>query len=197
MPEHNEHRPRSRFNRPAGLVALGAGLLAVGGVAGAVVMAETRPSVSMAPARPVAIGSLSSAGIVTIRGRVAEVYGNKFVMADGTGRALVDTGREGDERRLVAVDQPVTVQGRFERGFVHAAFLVGPDNKVLALGPLAGPRRGPHDGPDRGPGVPPPPPGANGKAPPPVPAAGNAGAVSSPAAGDAGAVSSPSGGQAR
>jgi hypothetical protein len=158
MPEHNEHRFRFRLNRPAGLAVLGAGLLAFGGATGAVVMAETRPSVSMAPATPVAIRSLSSTGIVTIRGRVAEVYGNKFVMDDGTGRALVDTGHEGDERQLVAANQPVTVQGRFERGFVHAAFLVGPDNKVLALGPLAGPPHGPHDGPDHGPGAPPPPP---------------------------------------
>jgi hypothetical protein len=155
MPEHTEDHPR-RLGRPARLAALGAGLLALGGTAGALVMAETRPSVSMAPATPVAIRSLSSGGIVTIRGRVAEVYGNKFVMQDATGRALVDTGREGDERQLVVANQPVTVQGRFERGFVHAAFLVGPDNKVLALGPLAGPPHGPHDGLDHGPGAPPP-----------------------------------------
>lgn len=184
MPEHNEHHSRFRLGRYAGL-ALGAGLLALGGATGAVVVAETRPSVSMAPAAPVAIRSLSSIGIVTIRGRVAEVYGNKFVMQDGTGRALVDTGREGDERQLVVVNQPVTVQGRFDRGFVNAAFLVGPDNKVLALGPLAGPPHGPHDGPDPGPGAPPlPPPGADDRAPPPPPAVGDrdAAIAQSPAA---------------
>ena len=178
MPEHNEHRPRFRLNRPAGLAVLGAGLLALGGATGAVVMAETRPTVSMAPATPVAIRSVSSTGIVTIRGRVAEVYGNKFVMDDGTGRALVDTGREGDQRQLVTSNQPVTVQGRFERGFVHAAFLVGLDNKVLALEPLAGPPHGPHDGPDA---PPPPPPGADGKAPPPPPVAANGTAAVAPA----------------
>jgi hypothetical protein len=178
MPEHNEHRPHFRLNRPAGLAVLGAGLLALGGATGAVVMAETRPSVSMAPATPVAIRSLSSTGIVTIRGRVAEVYGNKFVMDDGTGRALVDTGREGDQRQLVTSNQPVTVQGRFERGFVHAAFLVGLDNKVLALGPLAGPPHGPDHGPDA---PPPPPPGADGKAPPPPPVAANGTAAVAPA----------------
>ncbi|SFP82119.1 hypothetical protein [Sphingomonas rubra] len=187
MPAYDEHRSRFRFNRPAGLTILGAGLLALGGITGAIVMAETRPSVSMAPVKPVAIRSLSSTGIVTIRGRVAEVYGNKFVMEDGTGRALVDTGREGDDRQLVAINQPITVQGRFERGFVHAAFLIGTDNKVLACGPLAGPPHGPHDGPDRGPGAPPPPPGADGKAPPP-PAA---------ATSDTAAVSPPVGVQAR
>ena len=174
MPEHIESSPRLRSGRPARLAMLGAGLLALGGAAGAVVMSQTRPSVSMAPATPVAIRSLSSTGIVTVRGRVAEMYGNKFVMEDSTGRALIDTGREGDDRQLVTTGEPVTVQGRFERGFIHAAFLVGPDNKVLALEPLAGPPHGPPDGPDRGPGAPPPPPPpppplADGKAPPPPP----------------------------
>lgn len=184
MPDHKEHRPRFRLNRAASLAIFGAGLLALGGVTGAVVMAETRPSVSMAPAKPVAIRSLSSTGIVTIGGRVAEVYGNKFVMHDSTGRALVDTGREGDKRQLVTVNQPVTVQGRFERGFVHAAFLIGPDGKVLALEPLAGPPHRPHDGPDRGPGAsPPPPPGMDAKAPPSQPAsAAGAAAVVQPLA---------------
>lgn len=185
--EHGGAPRRARFGRRGNLGLVAAGLLALGGAAGAVVMAETRPSVSMAPATPVAIRSLSSSGIVTIRGRVAEIYGNKFIMADASGRALVDTGREGDDRRLVTAGEPVTVQGRFERGFVHAAFLVGPDSKVTALGPLGGPphgRRGPggpHD-PDHGPDGPPPLLGADGNAvPPPTPAPVTTGAVATPA----------------
>lgn len=186
MPEHIEPSPKFRFGRPARLAALGAGLLALGGATGAVVMSQTRPSVSMAPATPVAIRSLSSTGIVTVRGRVAEMYGNKFVMEDSTGRALIDTGREGDDRQLVTTGEPITVQGRFERGFIHASFLVGPDNKVTALGPLAGPPHGPPDGPDRGPGAPPPPPPpppADGKAPPPPPPPADAATAVPPVAG--------------
>ena len=194
MPEHIEPtRARRAFGLPrrGNLALVGAGLLALGGAAGAVVMAETRPSVSMAPATPVAIRSLSSTGIVTIRGRVAEIYGNKFIMADASGRALVDTGREGDDRQLVTAGEPVTVQGRFDRGFVHAAFLIGPDSKVVALGPLAGPPHGPHGrrGPDGGPDGPPPPPGADRAAdapPPPPPATANGIAPASPAAAPAG-----------
>jgi len=172
MPDTLEHAPRRplRFGRRGTLGLAAAGLLAVGGAAGAVVVAETRPTVTMAPATPTLIRSLSPDGIVTVRGRVAEIYGNKFIMADASGRALIDTGREGDERQLVTTGEPVTVQGRFERGFVHAAFLVGPDNKVMALGPLAGPPHegpGPHGGPDRNPGAPPP--AADG--PPPTPPA--------------------------
>ncbi|MEO9132651.1 MAG: hypothetical protein ABI240_15790 [Sphingomonas sp.] len=167
--------PRRRLDRRSGLMLAAAGLVALGGAAGAVVVSQTRPSVTMAPATPVAIRSLGSSGIVTIRGRVAEIYGNKFIMADPSGRALIDTGREGDDRQLVTAGESVTVQGQFDRGFMHAAFLVGPDNKVTALGPLGGPPRahgGPRHGPDDGPDGPPPPPGAdrgNG-APPPPPA---------------------------
>ena len=187
MTEHSPIAPNKRFNLRRNRLALAAaGLLVVGGAAGAVTVAATRPSVTMAPATPVAIRSLQSDGIVTIRGTVAETYGNKFVMADRTGRALVDLGREGDGSNLVAAGQPVTIQGRFEDGFVHASFLVAPGGKVTALGPVGGPPRGPHgpgrDGPGHdgpggpggpnGPGAPPPPPA--GMAPPPPPMANGA-----------------------
>ena len=187
MTEHSHIAPNKRFNLRRNRLALAAaGLLVVGGAAGAVTVAATRPSVTMAPATPTAIRSLQSDGIVTIRGTVAETYGNKFVMADRTGRALVDLGREGDGSNLVAAGQPVTIQGRFEDGFVHASFLVAPGGKVTALGPVGGPPRGPHgpggpgrDGPGRdgpggsgGPGAPPPLPA--GMAPPPPPMANGA-----------------------
>lgn len=172
MTDATDHPVRRRLPGRNRLALAAAGLLALGGAAGAFAVAETRPSVTMAPATPVAIRSLSGSGIVTIRGRVAEIYGNKFVMADASGRALVDTGREGEGGTLVAPGEPVTVQGRFDRGFVHAAFLVGPDGKVAALGPLAGPPhdhrgpRPPHDRDDDGPGAPP----AADAPPPPPPA---------------------------
>jgi uncharacterized protein YdeI (BOF family) len=181
-PDTEVRRPVGRFGRRTlGLAA--AGLLAIGAGAGAFAISETRPSVAMAPVTPVAIKSLASDGIVTVRGRVAEIYGNKFIMADASGRALVDTGREGDDRQLVKVGDPVTVQGRFDHGFVHAAFLVGADNKALALGPLGGPhhgRHGPHEGPgpDHGPDRdhdgPPPPPGDEGASPTAPPSGGGA-----------------------
>ena len=157
----------SKFLRRNRLAIAAAGLLVVGGAAGAVTVAATRPTVTMAPATPVAIRSLRSDGIVTIRGNVAEVYGNKFVMADRTGRALVDLGREGEDGTLVTAGQPVTVQGQFEQGFIHAAFLVGANGKVTALGPVGGPPRGRvgpgpdgrgPDGPGHGGPVAPPPP---------------------------------------
>jgi uncharacterized protein YdeI (BOF family) len=175
-PEKHENDVHAPTHRPPGrrrnLALAAVALLALGGAAGAVAVAHTRPSVTMAPATPVAIRSLSPGGIVTIRGRVAEIYGNKFIMADGSGRALVDTGREGDNRQLVTANEPITVQGRFDRGFVHAAFLVGPDNTIVALGPLGRPPHGPRDrdcGPDGPPPPPPPPVVANPVVPAPKP----------------------------
>ncbi|HXH16520.1 MAG TPA: hypothetical protein VNJ10_10365 [Sphingomonas sp.] len=179
MPDHSNEPSATTSNerftvRNNRFALAAAGLLAIGGAAGAVTVAATRPSVTMAPATPVAIRSLQSDGIVTIRGTVAEVYGDKFVMADRTGRALVDLGPEGSDSALVTAGQPVTIQGRFEDGFVHASFLVGAGGKVTALGPIGrpprgphgpggpgrdgpgGPERGPEGGPDRGPAAPPP-----------------------------------------
>ncbi|WP_206366345.1 hypothetical protein [Sphingomonas gei] len=157
-----KRRPRAR------LLLAAAGLLAIGGAAGAVIVHAERPSVTMAPMTPVAIRTLGSSGIVTIRGSVVEIYGNKFILADASGRALVDAGREGEGGGLVTAGEAVTVQGRFDDGVVHAAFLVAPGGKVTALGPLAGPphdhRRpgGPHDD------APPPPPPPRGDGPAPV-----------------------------
>jgi uncharacterized protein YdeI (BOF family) len=161
MTDYSNQSKLPRFLRGRNGLALGgAGLLILGGAAGAVTLAATRPGVEMAPANPIAIRALASDSIVTVRGRVAETYGNKFILADATGRALIDAGRENSGSALVSPGQTVTVQGRFDDGFVHASFLVKPDGKVTALGPMGGPPRGPHGRPDRGagPDAPPPPP---------------------------------------
>jgi uncharacterized protein YdeI (BOF family) len=163
MTDYSNQSKSPRFLRGRkGLALGGAGLLILGGAAGAVTLAATRPGVEMAPVNPIAIRALASDSIVTVRGRVAETYGNKFILADATGRALIDAGRENSGSALVAPGQTVTVQGRFDDGFVHASFLVKPDGKVTALGPMGGPPKGPHGRPDgpEGPGRPdtPPPP---------------------------------------
>ncbi|WP_419808543.1 hypothetical protein [Sphingomonas sp.] len=158
--------PPRRFHPRTALIALA--LLGGGVAAGAVVTEVVRPQTTMAPATPVAIRTLSD-GIVTVRGRAVELFGNKLVVQDSSGRALVDLGREGEDSGLVRLGETVTAQGRFEHGFIHAAYLVGADGKVHALGPMGRPhgpggpgRDGPRDGPrdDRGPrdDAPPPPP---------------------------------------
>ena len=149
-----------RFSTQTALVA--AALLAVGVGGGATFAQLSAPAAEMAPANPVAIKSLADGGsIVTVRGKVAEIYGRAFILADGSGRALVEAGPRhgfmGGETSLIAIGQTVTVQGRFRDGTIHASFLVGADGTVTALRPMGPPRGGPggpggRHGPHRGPG---------------------------------------------
>lgn len=138
----------------------GAALLALGATAGAGAMALTRPSVEMAPTVATPVSRLAaSSGIVTVRGRVAEVYGDHFVVQDATGRALVATGREREAK--ITVGGPILVQGRFDDGQLRARFLVDAAGQVSEVGPGGRGRPG-HDGP-------PPPPAGAGAPPPPLP----------------------------
>ncbi|WP_052507710.1 hypothetical protein [Sphingomonas hengshuiensis] len=152
-----------QLGRRSGLGIGAAVLLALGAAGGAGAVSLTRPSVQMAPMVNTPIAKLAaSSGIVTVKGRIAEVYGDRFVLQDQTGRTMIDAGRETGASPVVG--QTVTVQGRFEEGQLHAAYLVGPDGKVSVMGPAGGPR------PD---GPPPPPGGPRDRpepAPPPAPA---------------------------
>lgn len=180
--------------------ALGIGaavLLGVGAAGGAGAVQATRPSVEMAPTVATPIARLSAtSGVVTVKGRVAEVYGDRFVVQDTSGRAMVAAGREG--RGAVGVGQPVTVQGHFDEGQLRASYIVDAGGQVATVGPRGpGPGGvGPHRGPGRDGPPPPPPPGcgpapagpAGPGAPPPPPPPGVAGA---PAAGPEGAPPPP------
>lgn len=144
------YRPRKRH----ALAALAAVLLLGAGAAGGAFAINARhASAEMAPVVPVAISSLPASGIVSLKGQVAEIFGNKFILSDGGGRALVETGRAGEGGKLVAMNEPVTVQGRFEDGFLHASFVVHGDGKIEAIGPVGPPPgpRGPHE--PHGPGA--------------------------------------------
>ncbi|USI74833.1 hypothetical protein [Sphingomonas morindae] len=152
-----------------------AALLIVGGGVGAVAGRQLQPPIEMAPLHPVAIRSLpGSDGIVSIRARVAETYGDSFVADDGSARTLVDLGPGAGDRGLVADGQSVTVQGRFDRGRLHADFLVDAGGTVHALMPRGphGPRPGRDGPPPAGPGAPPPPPPLAGPGAPPPPPGG-------------------------
>jgi hypothetical protein len=96
-------------------------------------------TVTPTPVAPVAIQALVPSGAIAVKGDVAEIFGNKFVVQDPTGRALVETGREGEGGKLVAKGESVTVQGRFEDGFLHARVLTHGDGRQQVLGPAGGP----------------------------------------------------------
>jgi hypothetical protein len=164
-------------------IGLGAALLlGVGAAGGAGAVSLTRPSVEMAPTVPTAIARLPQTdGVVTVRGRVADVYGDRFVVQDASGRTMVNAGREGSGR--ITKGAALTVQGRYDDGQLRASYLVDQNGRIDAVGPGGRPPRGPGGpnavGPDGappppppgGPGAPPPPPGA-GAPPPPPPGAG-------------------------
>lgn len=151
-----------------------AALIGVGAAGGAGAVALTRPSIEMAPAVVTPIAGLNSRdGIVTVKGRVAEVFGDRFVVQDGSGRAMVDAGRDGIGS--IARGNAVLVQGRYDEGQLRARFLVDPTGQVREIGPAHGPHE-PHGsgGPGRGgPGTrrgdgPPPPAAIPDAAPPPA-----------------------------
>ncbi len=181
-PTTNQPGPASRRSKISRRL-IGAGVvvavLAVGAVAGAavsrhiqhgrpfaVLLMQPGPIAAMAPFSPVAI-----------KGQVAEIFGNKFIVQDDSGRTLVDTGPRGESAKPVTKGETVTVQGRFDNGVIHAAVMIRADGSSEAFGP-PGPRfgrhpddrsgpggeRGPGHGPARGPGPdhepPPPPPSA-------------------------------------
>lgn len=145
-------------------LAVGAGLLAIGVVGGAGATSLTRPAVQMAPTVTTPIARLgATTGIVTIRGRVAEIYGDAVLVTDASGKTMVDVGRE--HTSSLAVGKAILVQGRFDNGQLRGSFLVTPEGTVelIGRGPHGDRRPGPDGDPGRGPRPmtpPPPAPGA-------------------------------------
>jgi len=65
----------------------------------------------------VAFAAAPDSSTIEIKGWVAEIFANKFTLQDASGRALLETGRQGERTALVAKDEAVTVQGCSEHGF--------------------------------------------------------------------------------
>lgn len=156
--------PRFRGLRAGILAAVALGSLAAGAAAGAggarlvqrwqpqpVMLLQVAPIDKMQPDNPVAI-----------KGKVAEIFGSQFIVQDQSGRALVDLGPRGEDANAVTQGETITVQGRFDRGVIHAQLLVHSDGRSQAFGPPPRPERRPRAlagpiGPrDRGPGPAPP-----------------------------------------
>lgn len=113
-------------------------LLALGAAGGAGAVSLTRPAIEMAPLNATPINKLGAAsGVVTVKGKVAEIFGDRLVVQDQSGRAMIDIGRASETSR--SVGQVVTVQGRFDDGVLHASYLIDPDGRVTATGPAGGP----------------------------------------------------------
>jgi hypothetical protein len=143
---------RTRFGFAAAIV----GAFIVGGGATAVALQGLRPALVMLTPSPIA--SMHEWSPIAVKGQVTEIFGNKFVVQDPSGQALVETGRAGEGGGLVAKGETVTVQGRFEHGFIDAAALSHADGRNDFVGP-PGPPPPQQGGPQalRGPGGPAPP----------------------------------------
>jgi hypothetical protein len=131
--------PTPKRSRRALVVGAIAAPLAFGAIG--LSLAQNGASV-MTPVAPTAISALKPSGSIAAKGDVAEIYGNKFVMQDGTGKALVETGRQGEGGTLVKAGEAVTVQGRFENGFLHALLITRADGSQVRVGPAGGPPAG-------------------------------------------------------
>ena len=141
-------RGPSRRMKLAGAVIA---VLAVGAAGGAAAnrFVQHRQPQAVLLLQPAPIGQMKDATAVAVKGQVAEIFGNKFIVQDDSGRALVETGPRGDDGKLVKKGDAVTVQGRFDRGFIHAQVMTRADGTTEAFGPPR-PEHGPHD--DRGSG---------------------------------------------
>src|ERR1700748_3118037 len=115
-------RRRLRFSRGTGAAGAVAVVLIAGAAlgAGGTRLAQNWQPRSVMLLQPGPIDKIAERSPVAIKGDVAEVFGNKFVVQDGSGRALVDTGPCGEDRAIVAKGETVTVQGRFDSGMVRA-----------------------------------------------------------------------------
>ena len=110
--------PPPRSARRPGRTAVAAavvGAFALG--AGATALAQrAHPPITFVALNPGPVTAMKDWAPVAVRGTVVEIFGNKFIVEDDSGRALVETGPQGDNGHLVAKSETVTVQGRFEHG---------------------------------------------------------------------------------
>lgn len=152
-------QPRRRLSTRLMTTVAIIGVLVIGAVGGAGAsrfMHRHRPDAVML-LQPSPIAQLKDATPVAIKGQVAEVFGNKFIVQDDSGRTLVDTGPRGESAKPVAKGEAVTVQGIFDNGFIRAQVMTRADGTNETYGPPRGPGRGPgfgprHGGPGGGPG---------------------------------------------
>ncbi len=149
-------KPGSHLWNPRGpgrtaIAAAIVGAFAIG--AGATALAQrAHPPITFVALTPGPVSAMKDWSPVAVKGTVAEIFGNKFIVADDSGRALVETGPQGDDGKLVAKSETVTVQGRFEHGFIHAVAIEHGDGHTDVVAPPGPPPPGPmrpDHGPDR------------------------------------------------
>lgn len=84
------------------------------------------------------IGSLSSGGI-TIEGTVTDVFGNRFVVQDSTGRVLVEAGPERHHRLDIRPGERLRITGRPDKGGFDAFTIRRENGTEIFIRPPYGP----------------------------------------------------------
>jgi hypothetical protein len=120
-----------------------AAALAGAAIAGSVALAQ------------VAINQIGSDGI-TIKGKVAELFGDKFILEDGSGRILIQTGPAGPRSIAVKVGETVSVVGIPRDKSFDARQILRENGEVVFAAPPPPPGMAP---PPPAAGLAPPPPG--------------------------------------
>jgi F0F1-type ATP synthase membrane subunit c/vacuolar-type H+-ATPase subunit K len=119
-------RVRRRPGLTPGVVALGAALLAGAALIGAV------PGFGQ-----VAIGEALAGGVV-VRGRIADVFGDRFLIEDQTGRVLVEAGGA-EKPGTLETGQEVVIEGRLRGRVLEARRITtGTDASPPAAPAVAG-----------------------------------------------------------
>lgn len=85
------------------------------------------------------IGQLNTAQGVTISGTVADIFGNKFVIEDASGKMLVENGPEWFRKIEVTRGEKLTVIGRPDGGSFEAFAIVRADGTRIEVRPARGP----------------------------------------------------------
>lgn len=104
-------------------------------IAGVVLLAGVLAPAALGQTR---IADLPQGG-VTIVGEVTAVFGNRFVLDDGSGQVLVETGPEWYRDIQVRQGERLTVTGEPERGHFEAFALRRQDGSIVEVQPAEGP----------------------------------------------------------
>jgi uncharacterized protein YdeI (BOF family) len=87
----------------------------------------------------VGIGQLASTDNVVIDGTVEQVFGNKFLLKDNTGVALVDTGPRSHATRTFVVGERLKVRGKLDNSEFEARQITRADGAMETIRPDRGP----------------------------------------------------------
>lgn len=124
--------PGPRWSRPV-LAAVAAALILTGLGVGASAERLLRPEETQTLLEPIAVTALSEGDLGALKGQVMEVYGDKFILQDATGRALIETGPSAKDGSLVTPGEVVTAQGDLEDGLLRARLIVRADGTAEEL----------------------------------------------------------------